>query len=314
MALNVTHDSSESASHPSDAAIQRWQKLFHYSHCDAITAIENHRNNIVRNHVSDALWDLVREQKEEEGHDRESYEHELELERVRKSKTDFIKPSAKVDNGRYLIKIDGPVTAELLQTLAGSPQALTIEKGNGDDGDANFCIVNAVVKDALLGKISNINFRPTIVRLAEPAAKDLSSTSRYPTLGLDTTLPQNRPCNADEKFLPAQDQYPVWYFFYGTLAGPAVLSRHLGLTSEPILWPASVRGGVLKTWAGKYRALIDGTETSVVEGHAFEVHSKEQDDALRAYETSKYEVVRCSIGIGHREIPGCTFRFVGEVD
>lgn len=264
--------------------------------------------------MSDTLWDLVREQKEQEGHNRESYEHEIELERVRKSKTEFIKPSAKVDNGRYLIKIDGPVTAELLQTLYGHTQALKIEKGSGDDGDATFCIISAAIKFALLKRISRINFRPTIVRLAEPAAKNLSSTSRYPTLGLDTTFPQNRPSHADEEFLPAQDQYPVWHFFYGTLADPAVLSHHLGLANEPVLFLAFLRGGILKTWAGKYRALIDGTESSVVAGHAFEVQSKDQEDALRAYETSKYEVVRCVIEIGRRRIPGCTFRFVGEVD
>jgi hypothetical protein len=81
-----------------------------------------------------------------------------------------------------------------------------------------------------------------------------------------------------------------------------------------MLWPAHIRGGNLKTWAGKYRALIDESETSVVKGSAFEVQSKEQEDALRSYETSKYEVVRGIVEIGYRQIPGCTFRFVGIVD
>lgn len=315
MALNVTHEPSESADGPSDATIQRWQKLFQYSYCDAVTAIENHRNNIARKHVSDALWALVREQKEPEGHDRESYEHELELERRRKPKPKkFMNASSTLDNGRYLVKIDEHVTTKLLQTLSGSIQALKVERGRGDDGDADFCIINAAIKDALLEKISTLSSRPTIVRLAEPAAKNLSSISRYPTLGLDTTLPQNRPWNKEKDFLPAQDQYPVWYFFYGNLADPAVLRRHLGLASEPILWPASIRGGILKTWAGKYRALVDGIETSIVNGHAFEVQARDHEDALRAYETSKYEVVRCMIEIGDHQISGCTFRFVGEVD
>lgn len=38
--------------------------------------------------------------------------------------------------------------------------------------------------------------------------------------------------------------------------------------------------------------------------------SKEQEDALRAYETEKYEVVRCRIEMeGGEVVMGCTFRF-----
>ncbi|KUJ19566.1 uncharacterized protein LY89DRAFT_562361, partial [Mollisia scopiformis] len=217
-------------------------------------------------------------------------------------------------NGRYLVKLEGSITSELIQKISESAQPVEVILGNGDEGDANdarFCIINSAVKEAILEHASRNKIRPTIVRLPEPASKNLSSISRYPTLGLDTTLPQHRPSNEDVDFLPTQDQYPVWYFFYGTLADPAVLSRHLGLASEPILWPATVRGGVLKTWAGKYRALVDGAESSVIDGSAYEVQSKAQEDALRAYETSKYEVVRCMIEVGCRRIPGCTFRFVG---
>jgi hypothetical protein len=240
---------------------------------------------------------MVREDRESQGYDREAYEHELT--RGRQKVTAGQNRGAKsVDNGRYLVNVEGPVTPQLIQELSGSSDHVDVMRGTGDDGEAKFCVVNATIKDSLIEKLSTTTFKPTIVRLAEPAPKNLSSTSRYPTLGIDTALPQHRPSNHQAEFLPAQDQYPVWYFFYGTLADPSVLTRHLGLTSEPMLWPATIQRRVLKSWAGKYRALVDGPETSVVEGSAYEVQSKEHEDALRSYETSKYEVVRCMIEVG----------------
>lgn len=75
-------------------------------------------------------------------------------------------------------------------------------------------------------------------------------------------------------------------------------------------------GGEIKTWGnGKYNALVDGTERSCVEGSTFLVVSKEDEDALRKYETSAYEVVRCSFEMdGGKLVDGCTFRFVGKAD
>lgn len=156
-------------------------------------------------------------------------------------------------------------------------------------------------------------FKPTFVRVTKPAEKNLSSESRYPTLGVDTTLPQFRP-DDNGPFLPVQDDFPAWYFFYGTLADTSVLTRHLSLTEEPQLYPATVTGGVLETWGGKYRALVDGPETARVQESAYHVMTKGHEDALRAYETDNYEVVRCSIEMEGMVVQGCTFRFVGEID
>jgi hypothetical protein len=105
------------------------------------------------------------------------------------------------------------------------------------------------------------------------------------------------------------------YFFYGTLADSDVLSRHLGLSEEetPVLRSARVRGGRLECWAEKYKALVDAPSGDVVSGFAYEVTSKEQEDALRAYETDNYEVVRCHISVEGRMVKGCTFRFVESV-
>lgn len=71
----------------------------------------------------------------------------------------------------------------------------------------------------------------------------------------------------------------------------------------------------METWGeGKYKALVDGPETSSMKGSAYLVMSEEHEDALRKYETEAYEVVRCVIEMNSTTVEGCTFRFVGEVD
>lgn len=142
------------------------------------------------------------------------------------------------------------------------------------------------------------------------AEKNLSPDSLHPTLGVESTLPQFRGINAS----PHNDEYPVWYFFYGTLADPDILTLVTGV-EEPRLIPAHISGGVLKTWGGKYKALVDQRghrKGSKVAGHAFCVESEKVELGLRVYETDKYEVVRCTIEMGDRREKGLTFGFVGD--
>jgi hypothetical protein len=51
-------------------------------------------------------------------------------------------------------------------------------------------------------------------------------------------------------------------FFYGTVADLEVLTRHLSVIEEPVLHPATVIGGVLETWGGKYLALVNGPKNA----------------------------------------------------
>lgn len=60
---------------------------------------------------------------------------------------------------------------------------------------------------------------------------------------------------------------------------------------------------------GKYWALVDGSDR--VAGSTFSVQSKEQEDALRLYETDKYEVVKCTIHTEQGPRDGYTFLFAG---
>lgn len=173
------------------------------------------------------------------------------------------------------------------------------------------CKVDTTARNNILTHLSEAEscFQPTFFRYSV-AAKELSKTSAFPTLGLDSTMTQYRPSSADDpSLLPSQTQYPVWYFFYGTLADPEVLNRLLGV--KPEYKAASVRGGTLHTWGGKYKALVD-CPGRLVHGHAFLVQDQDQEEALRCYETDKYEVVRCEISMGDEDVRGLTFRFAGN--
>jgi hypothetical protein len=79
-----------------------------------------------------------------------------------------------------------------------------------------------------------------------------------PSLGLGCDLPQNCVISTNTNFSPEQNQYPVLFFCYGTLCDSNILS-YLSLTEDrlSVLEPASVSGGILRTWPGKYQALVD---------------------------------------------------------
>ena len=226
----------------------------------------------------------------------------------------------------YLLKLDGPISTpiQVVQIAANLSNILEPHYGSSDEGNSVFCKVDGRTKMAIenwLSKQKEPIFRPLFVPIGR-AYKELSSHSLYPTLGKDTTLPQFRPqdphlLNTTPYFGRTQDQYPVWYFFYGTLASGPKLRSLLSLPEDetPILHKASVMGGKMETWGeGKYKALVDGPETSRIKGSAYQVVSEEHEDALRKYETEAYEVVRCVIEMNGTPVEGCTFRFVGEVD
>jgi hypothetical protein len=53
-----------------DAQARRFRALFNYSYSEAKATIEARRQNLSRTTVSDAHWELVREEKEAEGYER----------------------------------------------------------------------------------------------------------------------------------------------------------------------------------------------------------------------------------------------------
>ena len=146
-------------------------------------------------------------------------------------------------------------------------QTQTVQ-ANWETRDALFCKIDGKTKQSIKDWLSQqkSTFKPTFFRLSK-AKKDLDSNSIYLTLGLDSTLPQHRssselcyttalPQHRDSlnrtTYPVLQDNYPVWYFFYGTLADPAVLTRHHRLLSlpdaePPVLVPASISWDLIKS-------------------------------------------------------------------
>lgn len=53
---------------------------------------------------------------------------------------------------------------------------------------------------------------------------------------------------------------------------------------------------------------MDGPTTAILSEPAFE----EQEDASRAYETNRYEVMTCYIDLSRNILPAWTFRLVGN--
>ena len=322
MALNAVYEHpSSSTSEAFASQITRWQRLFHFSHSDAVNHIEQLRIDLTRMRISDEHWEMVRSEREAQGYDRETYEYE-----IHRGRTSF-KPSisqkevlgapAARGHSTFLVKLEGPLpTPQKVQEVAGLATVPNVIKGTGDTGETKFCRVDGNVKKSILEWLSReqISSMPTFIRLSK-ANKNLSHYSIYPTLGLDSSLPQHRPNYDDTAFYPTQDQYPVWYFFYGTLSDPAVLSHVISLpeAETPDLRPARIPRGSIRTWGGKYKALVDAPDSVFTDGWAYNVNSKVGEEALLFYETEKYEVVRCDIFLKGEErgVKGCTFRFVG---
>ncbi|KAF5253254.1 hypothetical protein FANTH_1850 [Fusarium anthophilum] len=305
-----------------ESTIVRWQKLFGYSAAMAKRKIMEHRNDPLHFTVSDDHWALMRGRMEAEGHDRESYEHSYNRtshDAVNQRKEMTMEEKRRLRDAVFLIKLEGPfssVQAVIQAADLWSPSSTEVLPATNLYGQpCSFFKINGMDKlaiEAWLKEHPHPGFTPTIIK--DPyARKDLSSTSLYPTLGLDTTLPQFRPGPATRP-LPAQNEYPVWYFFYGTLADPSVLSKLFGSDFQAQYTAAKIRDGALKTW-GQYNALVDDPSgINLVRGQAFLVESREQEERLRAYETNVYEVVRCRIDMGLGEsVNGLTFRFITNV-
>lgn len=112
-----------------------------------------------------------------------------------------------------------------------------------------------------------------------------------------------------------QPYKPVYYFFYGTLTEPKILSHILDLEQPPVLRPAKLIGYALTDW-GQYRALIDGEPGEEVTGYAYLVGSIDDELKLARYETNAYEPVKCRVKFTDSQIPaqeiGMTFKYAGD--
>lgn len=301
-------------------SVSRWQRLFGYSSEEAADRIREQREHLRL--IPEALWQSVQEAQEALGHDRESYSHWIFSSPPKQNHSYRTGGTAVANADReYLLKLEEPLSAALIQDLAcleSPPKLLEGHEEEDNDVAVWFCRVDGNTKNEILLWLAEHapGMRPTFVSISM-AQKDLDSHSISPTLGVSATLPQHRLASKCAVPRPQQDEYPVWYFFYGTLADEEFLCRLLDVTTVQ-LEPAEITGGKLAMWNKKYKALLDQPGGKVT-GHAYVIESKEHEDKLRAYETQAYEVVRCCITLSRRGdvVAGCTFCFRnsdGQID
>lgn len=293
--------------------IDKWGRLFGYSASETPDIIASFRADLKRRRLTKDQWNLFKDSNDAIGHDQETYEHQLQLWST-KSKTSN-RPRACDDQAFFIFKLGAPFPdIQSLQSAVGI--SATLRKGLGEEGDADFAHVTGAAKRAIEDWIETQSPRPprpTFIRLSQ-SRKDLSDMSCHPSLGVESSLPQHRlkdsRCHA-----PAQMEYPVWYLFSGTLMDPQTVQKCISLPSTPRLVPASTRGGILRNWGRKYKALVDGPANARVDGFAYLVETAEHEEYLLFRETEAYEVVRCRINLeGGEEVPGLTFRFVKQED
>ncbi|TAQ88340.1 hypothetical protein B7494_g3354 [Chlorociboria aeruginascens] len=77
------------------------------------------------------------------------------------------------------------------------------------------------------------------------------------------------------------------FFFYGTLTDPLRLQDVLQLPTPRVLKPARVTSLKIMLW-GQYPALVNGPHNSYVDGVAYLVETKEQQDMLEYCNTDIY--------------------------
>lgn len=87
----------------------------------------------------------------------------------------------------------------------------------------------------------------------------------------------------------------------------------LDLWNIPIMERARVRGCRVKKW-GKYSALVNGERSDEVGGMVYEIPNQEVEQKILAFQTAKFEVVRCKMqfALDGAETWGLTFRFCGR--
>ncbi|KJX97932.1 hypothetical protein TI39_contig452g00012 [Zymoseptoria brevis] len=286
---NIAHVSDNLGS--VEVPVQRWTALFGYEPEEAEEHITEQRADLSAGLISKALWESVQTSGSADGHDRESYTHLLKILNRKDRKSDSAGSDAV--GGDYLVRLgrQNMTSRQIMEAAGGGAQLCKLLHHEQHNKAAHHQVVFA-------------------------ASTAMSRLQR----DLDRAQSLRRQLDSPYAW-PRQNEYPVWYFFYGTLQYPDTLRSALnGFDQDEYdLRPAKVFGGKLMSWGGNYKALVDdsspvtpytGVMANAVEGSAYLVQSESREDSLRIYETKAYEVVRCLIVLADvSEVLGCTFRF-----
>lgn len=166
----------------------------------------------------------------------------------------------------YLLKVEGPLTSpQEFASAIGLTALPPVERGESEQDTAYFYRLDESNMQKLEAWLAAKfpSHRPTKIRLNIAYKDDFA----IPTLGMDPALLQHRPDYAQLPKTAMVQEYPVCYFFYGTLADPERLEHLFEPPSSapwPILRKATVQDGAIRIWGGKYRALINQPGGNVV--------------------------------------------------
>lgn len=100
---------------------------------------------VTRERISDDHWGLIKAEKEAAGHDRESYEHSLQVKEVFKSQSASV--PAPDGSLMLLFRLGGLLsTVEKVQQVAEMDEPPVIQQGWSERGMVNFCVVDEAAK------------------------------------------------------------------------------------------------------------------------------------------------------------------------
>ena len=151
VSITEARDDKPTGSEPMSATMARWQRLFNLSPDTAVDRIMDHRQDLTRMRVSDEHWETVRSDEEAQGHDRESYEYDLELQKKRALLPDAV--PAVEGTVTYLVELDGPLSSPETVREAGDLDSVpievagrSVEEGRG----VRLCCIDGKAKAAIL--------------------------------------------------------------------------------------------------------------------------------------------------------------------
>ncbi|KAF2788390.1 hypothetical protein K505DRAFT_353236 [Melanomma pulvis-pyrius CBS 109.77] len=129
--------------YPQPETITRWKRLFGYSHMETVHLISKQRSDVTRERITDEHWELIKDEKEDAGYDREAYEHSLQLSNVYKDQSATI-PTTGEDGGfLWLFRLGGLLnTPEKIKQIAGLDEDPKVVNGISETGLVKFCYVD----------------------------------------------------------------------------------------------------------------------------------------------------------------------------
>lgn len=209
--------SSEECVEQIEHAVQRWTHLFSYEPEEAEARITEQRSDLVTGLIPEDLWRIAQASGDLSGHNRESYTHFVK--KIRNQPRTTSKERVSHPDEEYLLKLGGTIkSAETLQRYAGLDVMPIVHTGVSTEDEcahAQFCLVNSSTKQNVTDWSAKQRKPCPDFILVSIAPKDLCDSSIAPMLGRMATMPQHR-MEIDMKIpRPQQNEYPVWYFFYG---------------------------------------------------------------------------------------------------